>query len=51
MVTLYKNRIIREAKNPDIIDKFTINNVPLTWRADTLAALNAEGYDGYGNPL
>lgn len=51
MAVLYKNRIIREAVNPTIVDKFVIDDVPRTWRAQTLQLLNDAGYDGYGNPL
>lgn len=50
MAVLYKNRIIRERKN-GVANPFTIDNVPNLWKLETLTLLNAEGYDGYGNPL
>lgn len=50
MAVLYKNRIKREKldgrENP-----FTIEDVPNTWKQQTLDLLAAEGLDGYGNPL
>lgn len=49
MVVVFGNKIIRDGQNPT--DPFTIDDVPLRWRADVLANLNSRGYDGYGLPL
>lgn len=49
MKVLYADRIIERAGWTE--NRFTIDNVPERWKADTLAELASQGYDGYGNKL
>ena len=49
MKFIYANRIIERADW--IENRFTINNVPERWKAETLTELANRRYDSHGLPL